>query len=48
MATDMINNFVQYCIQEFNFNPKTIKEERNNVAVREKDFHNSEERKLKY
>ena len=30
MATDMINNFVQYCIQEFNFNPKTIKEERNN------------------
>ena len=26
----MINNFVQYCIQEFNFNPKTIKEERNN------------------
>ena len=30
MATDMIKNFVQYCIQEFNFNPKTIKEERNN------------------
>ena len=27
---------------------KNIKEERNNVAVREKDFHNSEERKLKY
>ena len=26
----MIKNFVQYCIQEFNFNPKTIKEERNN------------------